>query len=91
MNRLRQRDEMAVKRLNAMGIEAKSWYQKGKESTSDISSKPPMEENNWSYSQNEGRKRSKLLGGGHFFNDFLISLCSPVRFQYNGVIPAPAS
>ena len=66
MNRLRQRDEMAVKRLNAMGIEAKSWYQKGKESTSDISSKPPMEENNWNYSQNEGKKRSKLLGGGHF-------------------------
>ena len=87
MNRLRQRDEMAVKRLNAMGIEAKSWYQKGKESTSDISSKPPTEEN-WNYSQNGSKKRSKLLGGGHIFNDFLISLCSPVRFQYHGVIPA---
>ena len=78
---------MAVKRLNAMGIDAKSWYQKGKESTSDNSSKPTTEEI-WNYLQakNVSKKRSKIFGG-HFFNEFLISMCSPVRFQHNGVVP----
>ena len=63
-------DKMAVKRLNAMGIEAKSWYDKGKESKSDMSSQAPIEGN-----FNQGRAKQH----GHYFNSFLIGLCSPVR------------
>ena len=56
-------DKMAVKRLNAMGIEAKSWYDKGKESKSDMSSQAPIEGN-----FNQGREGSKQHG--HYFNSF---------------------
>jgi len=58
---------MAVKRLNAMGIEAKSWYQKGKASTSDTFSKPPSEENNWKLN---GRKDLNYLAVAIFSTIF---------------------
>ena len=65
-------DKMAVKRLNAMGIEAKSWYDKGKESKGDMSYQAPIEGN-----CNQGREGSKPHG--NYFNSFLIGLCSPIR------------
>ena len=54
-NNFERNDRMAVKRLNAMGIEAKSWYEKGKESK--MSSQAPIEEN-----VNQGNDRSKQHG-----------------------------
>ena len=52
-NNFERSDRMAVKRLNAMGIEARSWYDKGKESKSDMSSQV-----NW----NQGKEISKQHG-----------------------------
>ena len=52
-NNFERSDRMAVKRLNAMGIEARSWYDKGKESNSNMSS-----QENW----NQGKEISKQHG-----------------------------